>query len=117
MNNSKGKADTEAFWKKLVADYDPSSGLTKKVYCEQHGVSYSRYKHWQNRFTPCHKNESDTPPFIPVVVKRAARTETESFTLRLGQACFELPVSMDVEALRQLMRVLGIGECGDDQKQ
>ena len=99
----------QSFWKALVGGYDERSGLTLTAYCKSKGVACASFYRWKRRLTA-----EEPTAFVPVKVRPVDNVQPDApahFKLRVNGAEFDLPTSMEGDALSRLLRVLGVIPC------
>lgn len=89
--------DRRAEMKRVVEEF-AASGLTRREFCSQRGISLTTFDYWRHQLRT-------RPRLVKVEVARAAAT-AQSFTLRLANGrSIESSWRFDEEELARLIRI------------
>jgi transposase-like protein len=107
-NNLRGKSEKEkfAFVKSCI-----ESGMIKKVYCKEHGVSSATFYNWHKRYRETELNIDEK--FIPVVITSPAKQPEQTIAKNIeieisypNGVRVKLNQEMDLPMLRSLISLL-----------
>ncbi|WDE03089.1 hypothetical protein SG34_016835 [Thalassomonas viridans] len=80
------------------------SGLSKKAFCRQEGLSLSTFYYWQQL---CSQDDGQTPAIVPLILSEAPSTESASLILTLPNGCqLSFSSALTPQQLKQYIAVL-----------
>lgn len=107
-NNLRGKSEKEkfAFVKSCI-----ESGIVKKIYCKEHGVSSATFYNWHKKYRETELNTDEK--FIPVVIssptKQPEQAKSKNIEIEISYpngVKVKLNQEMDLSILRSLIDLL-----------
>jgi len=107
-NNLRGKSEKEkfAFGKSCI-----ESGMVRKVYCKEHGVSSATFYNWHKKYREAEFKTEDK--FIPVVIssptKKPAQDIAKNIEIEISYpngVRVKLNQAMDLPMLRSLISLM-----------
>ena len=107
-NNLRGKSEKEkfAFVKSCI-----ESGMVKKLYCKEHGVSSATFYNWHKKYREAELNTEEK--FIPVVISSPAKQPEQTIAKNIeieisypNGVRVKLNQEMDLPMLRSLISLL-----------
>ena len=103
------------FWTEVMERYE-KSGLTRKEFCNQNNLSFSKFRNWRCRISRKHKVDKQVSfdnKFIPLVVTDPpiSKEVMPSHTIDLkldpsGNISLSIPSQFNLEYLSSLLRVI-----------
>lgn len=131
-SHNKGRKKSEiktAYWEGTINNWI-DSGLTKKLFCERHKISFSALSYWRNRLSKkssytdqrkikrIHNNQHgkhvDEKPKLAFSQLTVALPETASLSVSSieivtpNEYKVRLPVSLEVAVLKNILTMLGV---------
>ncbi len=99
-------------WQKII-DAQRCSGLTQHQYCEDIGVTLSRFKYWKYKgLRPSSPVSTENNAFLPVsLVQTALERREGGVSLVVAGGTLRLEVGFDENTLRRVVRVLRAEAC------
>ena len=80
------------------------SGLSKKAFCRQEGLSLSTFYYWQQL---CSQDDGQSPAIVPVIFSEAASIQNASLILTLPNGCqLSFSSALAPQQLKQYIAVL-----------
>ena len=92
-------------WQRQI-DAWKSSGLSRKVYCEQNGIKVSTLDYWCQKLRPSGKrNETGKANWIPLRIDDGETSS--SIDLQIGRITVVIKPGFDAALLTELLRTIG----------
>ena len=86
-------------WAMLIQECN-NSGLTKREFCQQRGISEKSFYYWQRKLR-AHIIESSEPQLVPL--KHSISSE-DMLDIRFRGAELKLPAGVDIDVVAALLR-------------
>ena len=88
-------------WAMLIQECN-NSGLTKREFCQQHGISEKSFYYWLRKLRS-HMAETAGPQLVQL---ESASLPDDMLQIQYRGAELKLPASVDIEAVAMLLRSL-----------
>jgi len=101
---SMGMEERRRYWKQHVEAWR-SSGLSRRAYCLEHGLTAKTFSYW------CRKKKPGDITFVPIPLERSVILSDRGEAAPISLVCkggyrVEIPAGFDPETLRSVLSVL-----------
>lgn len=113
--NALNPTERNKFWSDIMEQYK-SSGRTRKDFCDQNNLSFSKFRNWHYKLNRKHRADKTVPfdnKFIPLVVTDPpiSKEITPAHTIDLkldpsGNISISIPSQFNLEYLNSLLTMI-----------